>query len=201
MPATNDPSVPAPLPSEDPQGAEQFAAAEGGTSILAKVKVVLFLVLVIAAECFLAWLYLPSASQTAEMAGVALGAEDPPEPATEPGQSSAAADDLTGWVEVDLGEFNVVSYQPVSGTALRVYFRLWGMVHENDYSQFLTLMEEHLHRFREQIYFTVRSAEIADLTDPRLSLMKRKTLESTNKILGKPLLRVVIFDNFSVIEQ
>jgi len=190
-----------PLPSEDPQAADQFAATEGGTSILAKVRILLFLALVIAAECFLAWLYLPSASKTAEMAGVALGAEAPAETATRQDPSPTPADDLTGWVEVDLGEFNVVSYQPVSGTALRVYFRLWGMVHESDYNEFLTLMEDHLHRFREQIYFTVRSAEIADLTDPRLALIKRKTLESTNKILGKALLRVVIFDNFSVIEQ
>jgi hypothetical protein len=201
MSVAHDASAPVPLPSEDSQAAERSAAALGGTSILAKVRVLLFLVLVIAAECFLAWLYLPSASQTAEMAGVSLGAENPPETATEPSQSPASADDQTGWVEVDLGEFNVVSYQPVSGTALRVYFRLWGMVHENDHSEFVTLMEEHQHRLREQIYFTVRSAEIADLTDPRLSLMKRKTLESTNKTLGKPLLRTVIFDNFSVIEQ
>jgi hypothetical protein len=190
-----------PPPSEDPQAADQLAATGGGTSLLAKIRILLFLALVIAAECFLAWLYLPSAAKTAEMAGAALGADAPAEPATNQGPSPAPEDDLAGWVEVDLGEFSVVSYQPVSGTALRVFFHLWGMVHENDYNEFLTLMEDHLHRFREQIHFTVRSAEITDLTDPRLALIKRKTLESTNKILGKPLLRVVILDNFSVIEQ
>jgi len=192
---------PSPLPSEDPQVADQFAAPEGGTSILAKVKILVFLALVIAAECFLAWLYLPSASKTAEMAGVALGAEAPAEPAADQGQSSTPEDDLTGWLEVDLGEFTVMSYQPVSGSTLRVYFHLWGRLHETDHEEFLALMEAHLHRFREEIQFAVRSAEIADLTDPRLALLKRKTLERTNKTLGKPLLRVVIFDDFSMIEQ
>jgi hypothetical protein len=189
-----------PLPSDDPQAVDQFAAA-GGPSLFAKTRVLLFVTLVIAAECFLAWLYLPSVSKTAAMAGAAMGADSPTEALTNQDESQNAENELANWAEVDLGEFSVVAYQPVSGTTLRIDFHLWGMVDQKDHDDFLALMEDRLHRFREQIQFTIRSAEITDLTDPNLGLIKRKTLERTNKILGKSLLRVVIFDDFSLIEQ
>jgi hypothetical protein len=189
------------IPTEDPQPGDEFAADDGGSSFFAKIKILLFVTAVIAVECLLAWLYLPSVSKTAEMAGAAIETGSQAEASPNQGQTQESPADLADWIEVDLGEFSVVSYQPVSGTTLRIDFHLWGMVHEKDYDALLTRMEDHLHRFREQIHFTVRSAEVTDLTDARLALIKRKTLERTNKILGKPLLRVVIFDDFSLIEQ
>jgi flagellar FliL protein len=62
-------------------------------------------------------------------------------------------------------------------------------------------MEENKHRFREQVLVTVRGAELTDLTDAGLGLMKRRILDKTNRILGKPLLRSVIFSDFAFIEQ
>ena len=47
----------------------------------------------------------------------------------------------------------------------------------------------------------VRSAEITDLTDAGLGLIKRRILETTNKALGKPLLQGVMFSEFSFVEQ
>lgn len=184
------------LPNEDPAAGEPFQAAEGGSSIFARIRILLFVTAVIAAECFLAWLYLPSTSRTAAMAGASVEAQ-----AKAAEQAKKAESEVVDWVEVDLGEFSVVAYQKGSGTTLRIDFHLWGMVHKKDYDEFLTLMEERLHRFREQIHFTIRSADTNDLTDAQLGLVKRKTLERTNKILGKPLLRVVIFDDFSLMEQ
>jgi hypothetical protein len=190
-----------PLPSESLEAVDPFAAGAGGPSVFAKIRILLFVTLVIAAECLLAWLYLPSASKTAALAEAAMGADSQAVTSTGQDQSQKPADEVADWVEVDLGEFSVVSYQPAAGTTLRIDFHLWGMVHRKDHNEFLALMEDHLHRFREQIHFTIRSAEITDLTDARLGLIKRKALERTNKILGKPLLRVIIFDDFSMIEQ
>ena len=185
-----------PFDTEDQQSAGELEAEVGGTSLFAKIRILLFVAVVIAAECLLAWLYLPSLSKTTAMAEAASSAESSPDQdqANEPA-------DLTDWIEVDLGEFSVVAYQPAAGTTLRIDFHLWGMVHMDDEDEFLTLMEDHLHRFREQIHFTFRSAEINDLTDAGLGLIKRQTIERTNRILGKPLLRVVIVDDFSLIEQ
>ena len=129
--------------------------------------------------------------------------EGDPEPEGSSGKDGQQEDEsgLGDRLEVDLGEFSVTAYQPTSETTLRIDFHLWGMVHEDDYDEFLTLMEDNLHRFREQVIVTVRGADITDLTDPGLGLVKRRVLQKTNKILGKPLLRVVILDDYSFIEQ
>ena len=57
------------------------------------------------------------------------------------------------------------------------------------------------HRIREQVIVTVRNSEIGDLTDPGLTLIKRKILEKTNRLLGKEYLQNVVFSDFSFVEQ
>jgi hypothetical protein len=51
------------------------------------------------------------------------------------------------------------------------------------------------------VIVTLRSSELGDLTDAGLGLIKRRILEKTNRTLGKPYLRSVIFSDFSFIEQ
>ena len=48
---------------------------------------------------------------------------------------------------------------------------------------------------------TIRSAELADLTDPGLGLIKRQILEKTNRALGKPVLQGIVFSDFVAVEQ
>jgi len=43
--------------------------------------------------------------------------------------------------------------------------------------------------------------DVADLADAGLGLVKRKILEKVNQTLGKPLLRTIIFSEFSFVEQ
>jgi flagellar FliL protein len=102
---------------------------------------------------------------------------------------------------VDLGEFNVTAYQPASNTTLRIDFHLYGTVAAAEQKEFMTRLEENLHRFREQVIVTVRSSEITDLTDAGLGLVKRKIMDKTNRMLGKQLLQTIIFSDFSFIEQ
>jgi hypothetical protein len=177
----------APIPTDDLHGADPTAPEAGGVSLLAKVKVLAFVTVVIAAECVLAWLYLPSASKTAAMAEAAIEAK-PPVDASTADKTDKPDEDLASLVEVDL-------------ETLRADFHLWGMVDQKDHDEFVRLMEDHHYRFREQIQYTIRSAEITDLTDARMALIKRKALERANKTIGKPLLRAVIFDDFSLVEQ
>ena len=65
----------------------------------------------------------------------------------------------------------------------------------------LELFEENRHRFRESVIVIVRSSDLADLTDAGLGLIKRKVLEKTNRALGKPLLKDVVFSEFSLVEH
>jgi flagellar FliL protein len=71
----------------------------------------------------------------------------------------------------------------------------------DDESKLLVQIDRLQHRFREQVNITVRGAEVTDLTDPGLGLIKRKILEKTNRSFGEPLLRDVLFSDFSFVEQ
>ena len=145
----------------------QTAAAENGEpipatgarrSLLARLKVLLFVAVVIAVECSVAYLYLPAASDTAAMAGVAT-------PPTAEGKPAAAKKnpeepDQPEQVEVDLGEFSVTSYQGASNSTLRIDFHLYGTVAGENHKDFVKRMDENKQRFREQVLVTARSTRL-----------------------------------------
>ena len=103
--------------------------------------------------------------------------------------------------EIDLGQYNVTGYQPVSNTTLIITFHLYGTVKTKHSDDFTQRFEESKHRVRDNIIAIVRSAEVTDLTDAGLGLIKRRVLETTNKTLGKPLVQSVMFSEFSFFEQ
>ena len=51
------------------------------------------------------------------------------------------------------------------------------------------LFEMNQNRFREQVVVAVRSAEMADLTDPSLGLIKRTILERQDRSSASPFCR------------
>jgi hypothetical protein len=102
---------------------------------------------------------------------------------------------------VNLGEFSVTSFQPASNSTLRIDFRLYGIVRQSDDKEFAKLMEENKHRFRDQVIVIMRSAGVGDLSDAGLGLIKRKILDRSNRIFGRPVLQSIVFSDFSFIEQ
>jgi flagellar basal body-associated protein FliL len=177
---------------------ETVPAEKGRKSLLGRLMIPLFVLLVIGVECGVAYLYIPSAGETAAIAGVRQAAETKKQPAKE---AEPAEDEANSQVEVDLGEFSVTKFQPASNSTLRIDFRLWGTVRQNDQKEFARLVEENKHRFRDQVLVIMRSAEIADLADAGLGLIKRKILDKTNRTLGKSILQAIVFSDFSFIEQ
>ncbi len=184
-------------PNEKPQAEEQTSAPAAKKSPIGKTKILFFVLLVVVVECGIAYWYLPRTVETAALAGSAI--ETKVENKTASKQESEK--DQNSQIEVDLGEFNVTAYQPVSNTTLRIDFHLYGTVTAADQKLFMTRLEENLHRFREQVIETIRAAEITDLTDAGLGLVKRKIMDKTNRMLGKQLLQAIIFSDFSFIEQ
>jgi len=179
---------------------EQLASQDAPRSPLrARLKFLAFGMVVVAAECLAAYLFLPTAPDASAMA--------PLPPQVDPsGELVFAADEETPEIpeeltEVDLGEFAVTSYQPIAGTSLRIDFHLFGTVAAKDQEEFEAAIEGNLHRIRDQIIVIVRSSELEDVTDAGLGLIKRKILEKTNRSLGKPFLQAVVFSDFSFIEQ
>jgi flagellar FliL protein len=110
-------------------------------------------------------------------------------------------DTASATAEVELGDFSVTSYQPSSEVTLRIDFHLFGTVMEDDANEFHKRLERNKNRAREQVIVTVRDAELTDLTDPGLGLIKRRILTKVNHTLGKPLLRTIVISDFSFVEQ
>ena len=169
------------------------------TSLLGKLQIAAFVLAVVLVECLIMYWLLPSEADTAARAESTLASSLQDAQPDEDQESSG--EEAIDQVEVDLEVFSVTSYHPTSNATLRIDFHLYGTVGAEHEQEFLRLKEENLHRFREQVIVTVRAADVSDLTDAGLGLVKRKIREKTNRILGKPLLQRVIFSDFSVIEQ
>jgi flagellar basal body-associated protein FliL len=182
---------------ENTQAEDKAPAPAAKTNSFVKIKILLFVILVVAVQCGIAYWYLPKTAETAALAGSAVeSAADSKNKAKQD-----AENDLNRQLEVNLGEFNVTAYQPASNTTLRIDFHLYGTVVAKDQKDFMSRLEENQFRFREQVIEIVRGSEITDLTDSGLGLVKRKIMDKTNRMLGKPLLQTVIFSDFSFIEQ
>ena len=188
---------PTELPTEPDATEPQESATEGSNSSLAgRLKLLLFAVGIVVVECVVAYLYIPTASGDS---GVAKAQGDKAE--SEFGLAEGDKAKQEEQVEVDLGEYTVTSFQPISNTTLRIDFHLFGTIASKDIDAFNTAMEGNIHRLRDQVIVTVRSSELTDLTDAGLGLIKRKILEKVNRTLGRPFLEMVVFSDFSFIEQ
>jgi flagellar FliL protein len=120
------------------------------------------------------------------------------------GASSAktpAGSGTGGEVEMELGKFNLMVHEPASNITLRISFHLVGTVADEESSEFSHLLEKNQHRLRDQVIFEIRNAQMSDLTDPGLGLIKRRILAKTNDLLGHAILKNVVFSEFSYIEQ
>lgn len=104
-------------------------------------------------------------------------------------------------VEIDLGEYKITSHQSESNITVRIDFKLFGVVLEEEQQLMAKLFERHQHRFRDQVIFEVRNASLNDLADPGLGLIKRRILEKSNRLLGKSVLQSIVFSDFSFVEQ
>jgi flagellar basal body-associated protein FliL len=194
-----------------------------------KIIAVAFILAVIGGECLFAFIYVSSATDKVKSEAAPAEAEHAPahddhakaddhgahgghgEKAEKKGGhghdkkpekgAHGASGDGAKEREIDLGQFSLTTLQPASNTTLLVDFHLYGTVNSENESLAGDLIERHKHRVRDQVLTTVRSAEIADLTDPGLGLIKRQILEKTNRALGKPLLQGIVFSDFLVVEQ
>ena len=112
-----------------------------------------------------------------------------------------AQEELKDAVEIPLGDYSLTIPQRNSSIALRADFSLAGTVLAADESEFANLMDKHPARFREIVMYEFRNSEREDLDDPELGLIKRRILERSNTLFGKPILKTLMFPDFSYIEQ
>jgi len=207
-------------PSPSPAGAP--AADAPVAKRKSKVKIAAIVGAIVLLQCVLAYLYLPgggdsAAKSEAKKETAASHATD-----QDPGEGNGDTR------EVDLGKFSLTAFDPNSNTTLLIDFHLYGTVSvdhgekvekgakeeakggkggkageggEEDSSTFGRLFKKNKNRFRDQVIVIIRNAQMADLADPGLGLIKRQVLAKTNSLLGEPLLKEVLFSEFAVVQQ
>lgn len=158
---------------------------------------------VVGGECIFAFIYVTSAASRAATAEPDSSQSEPAATLEQDKQLAIPGEPAkpVETAETDLGEFSLTAFQPTSNTTLLIDFHLFGEIPRDAEAAFAELYGANKHRIREQVITTVRSAELADLVDPGLGLIKRQILEKSNRTLGKPLLQAIIVSDFLIVEQ
>ena len=208
-----------------PAAATKEKLADAGlkkSGLSGKLKIAGILAAIVALQCLLAWFLLPGADPAS------AAAETKKDKGHAADKHGAHAEDPDAERrECDLGKFSITSIDPSTNTTLLIDFHLYGAVlsepeHENagaaeghddghgkkngdaepeDHSKFGKLLKKNKHRFRDQVIVIIRNAQMSDLSDPALGLIKRQILAKTNSLFGEPLLKEVIFSDFAVVQQ
>ena len=184
--------------AKDVQQADAPPAKSGG-GLIGKLMIAGFMGGVIAVECLLAYLFIPTPDEVAALAEENMTKKLPASLATE--EITAAQDEMKNTVEVQLGDYSITISQRNSSTALRADFTLAGTVLATENSSMENMMDKYKARFREIVLYEFRNSEREDLDDPELGLIKRRILERSNTLFGKPILKTLMFPDFSYIEQ
>ncbi|TWU27810.1 hypothetical protein [Bythopirellula polymerisocia] len=192
----------APIPTEEAPSTEAAKIKKSG--IMTLVKALALLSVLVILQVVGVSMLMPTSAETSKIAEKLVTAESTAD--TDDGSSAAPAKEsaeiaIYNMREVSLGTFHVVTYDADTGSSLNVDFDLFGTVLASEEGEFLQLYTENERRLREQILVTVRGADISDLSDPDLDLIKRKILEKVNRTLGKALVHEAIFSKFSFIER
>lgn len=202
-------SAHAPAPAEG-------APAKRGPGIMTLVKALAFVSVIVLIEVAAATAFLPSAEETRETGkrlvaaaqGAAAEADEADEAAEadRPDDHAAASDGHAEGahqptVELSLGPYHVIAFNPSTGASMSIDFELFGVVLAADEPEFTERFGLHGKRLNEQVTIAIRGMESADFTDPGLGLIKRVVLEKVNRALGKPLVREAVFSEFAFIER
>jgi hypothetical protein len=165
------------------------------------IKAAAFLLVLVAVEVVAASMLIPSAKETERLGRQFVAAAQGGTAVDNGDTGQAAADAEQDVREVELGLYNITRYNPSANTTLAIDFELYGTVLAADLPEFQRRFENSQARLREQVIMTLHAAEATDLTDAGLGLIKRQILEKTNRALGQPLIREVLFSKFNFVER
>jgi len=184
------------------QGSELEAPSQqirGG--LLSLVKPIAFVSVIVLVEIVAASMLAPTAQETERLGQELAAAASGKETHVDEELSVDSYKTHKEMREVELGNYNVTRFNRTTNTTLAIDFELYGAVLAEDAAEFQHVFENNKARIREQVNLTLHGAESADLTDAGLGLIKRRILEKTNRVLGQPLLKEVLFSKFSFVER
>jgi flagellar FliL protein len=194
-------------PVEEPVAADESEASDAAprrpSAILPLVKAIAFVSIIVVVEVVAASMFIPSAQDTERLAHqyVAAGEGHAAPTGESHGDEPGAAGHSEDVKEVEMGTFNVTHFNPATNSTLSIDFELFGAVLAKDAAEFEHLFQKNKNRVREQVIMILHGSESKDLSDAGLGLIKRQILEKTNRALGQPVLREVLFSKFNFVER
>jgi flagellar FliL protein len=185
-----------------PEEAVEAPAKPRRKGIFSLIKSLGFVAVIVIVEVVAASMLAPSAQETEKLAHEFVAASEGHSASSVEGEEHAEGGDAGHNVrEVELGTYNITRFNPTTNTTLAVDFELYGTVLAEDLTEFQHLFENSQARVREQVTMSLHSAASSDLTDAGLGLIKRRILEKTNRALGQPLVKEVLFSKFNFVER
>ena len=187
------------------QGQHEEAAeqpARRGRGLFRAIRAIAFVSVIVVVEIVVASMIAPTAQETERLAQELVAASA--------GESSDGHDAEAeheehgsghGLHEVELGMYNVTRFNPSTNTTLAIDFELFGTVLAEDEGEFHHLYENSKARIREAVNMTLHGTDSTNLSDAGLGLIKRQILEKTNRALGEPVLKEVLFSKFNFVER
>lgn len=103
--------------------------------------------------------------------------------------------------EVELGSFSLGVHQPNSNTTLNITCKVMGTIAKSDKAEFDTLLANNSNRLRERIIIEFRTANVTELTAANLGLIKQRIKEKSNTLLGKPIIKSIMFPDYNYYQQ
>lgn len=173
------------------------------SAIMAIVKALAFVSILVIVQVVGASMLIPSAQDTERLARQYVAATEGESAAAGVHDGESAGSEHRGedTVEIEMGSYNITHFNPASNSTLSIDFELYGSVLASDATEFGHLFEKSKIRVREQVIMTLHAAEAKDLSDAGLGLIKRQILEKTNRALGHPMVREVLFSKFNFVER
>lgn len=189
------------MAEKEEQQEETKPAKPSGGGIMGFIKPIAFVAILVVVQLVAASMLLPSAKETETLARDLARAAEGVEFGDDITEDVALSDKTEETKEVELGAFNITRFNPDSDKTLNIDFMIFGVVLLEEEVDFLADFETSRSRIKEQIVMTMHGAKISDLSSAGLGLIKRQILEKTNRALGKPFLREVVFTKINFVER
>lgn len=178
---------------------EEQAPAPAGVGLMGKVAIGGVVGIFVLVESIVAYSMLPNPDAIATKVREEIKNELTEK--TEEADDPKNKEDQTNFEEVEIGKFNIAVHQTAANTTLTISCTIMATVDKDEKAEFDTLLENNKNRLRERIIIEFRSAEVDDLKDAGLGLLKRRILEKSNLLLGKPFIKSVMFPEYNYYQQ
>jgi hypothetical protein len=115
-------------------------------------------------------------------------------------KASDTSEDATksGSNGMELGEFRIRAYYPAESQKSTASFSLYATAEKDKLSEAQHLLENRLHKLRDQVIVVTRMVPLADFNDPELKVFRRRILMQLRRTLPELAIDNVFVSDFTL---